>query len=108
MDYLFTKQFRSRFGAEYNVFLTNSLNSPPNLFIKGGRGRRRGSASPVARPGEISPEGGEGDDEAHLHHGGGGGRSQPDVDTGGAGEEAGEDLLDDDIAGQEHGDHDTQ
>ena len=60
------------------------------------------------RPAEVSPEGGEGDDEAHLHHGRRGRRPQPNVDAGRAGEEAGEDLLDDDVAGQEHGDEDTQ
>ena len=32
-------------------------------------------------------------------------RSLPDVNTGRTGEEAGEDLLDDGVAGEEHGDH---
>ena len=108
-------------ATEYNRSLEKaSLNSPRQkyeLFHKRGEEEETKdlsesemnlSMAPLERPGEISPEGGEGDDEAHLHHGGRGGRPQSDVDTGGAGEETGEDLLDDDIAGQEHGDHDTE
>ena len=65
------------------------------------------SCPPSERPAEISAEGSEGDDEAHLHHGRRGRRPQPDVDTVRAGEETGENLLDDDVAGQEHCDHHT-
>ena len=56
-------------------------------------------------PDQIRTEGGEGHEGRHLQQGRPGRRPQPDVDTGRAGEEADEHLLDDDVAGQEHGDH---
>ena len=61
------------------------------------------------RPDQISPEGGQHDDEAHLHHGGPAGQTQPQRDHGAPGgvgaADSSEYLGEDDIIGQEHRDH---
>ena len=67
------------------------------------------SAKPALfeRSEQISSEGSEEDDEAHLENGGSASDPQSDGDTGGAGEEGAEYLNQDDVVCQEHRDHDT-